>query len=142
LLIEKPVFKTDREIEEEFCEHVLDAEQQLGPALPYRITRGDYARLEQELLRFRRMLHLFRATIQRHEGRIAFLESQIKTMQEHEGDKAMSDDNVRMLRLMFGLPEIAGEVREDVLGELEGILGEYSEEGLNSVELLRSIRSE
>jgi len=51
-----------------------------------------------------------------------------------------SEENVKFLRNLFGLPEIEGEVKKDILAEMNGMWKELSEEGTDSVELVRQIR--
>ncbi len=57
--------------------------------------------------------------------------------------KAVSDQNVEVLRKMFHLSPIEKEdVQEDAFVQMHGMLHEYSEEGVDSVELLRRSREE
>jgi hypothetical protein len=72
--------------------------------------------------------------------RVARLET-LNKLRSHAKVKAASDENVEVLRKMFHLPPIE-DVKEDIFAQMHGMLHEYSEEGIDSVELLRRSREE
>jgi hypothetical protein len=140
-------FKEDKEIEREF-----EKQRRISGAMRRRylarpilarslITRREFEMLREEVERACQIIDEHGAIIVDHEDRIAFLEARLRKIRESD-IKAVSDKNVRLLREMFNLPEIKGEVKDNVLAEMQGMLKEYSEEGIDSVELLRSIRDE
>jgi hypothetical protein len=102
---------------------------------PY-ITRSELEALLREIERISAILPALErmAILIEQKPRSEELPKQLKTV---------SDENVRMLRETFGLPELTEEDSgEGILTEMRGMLEEYSDEELDSVELLRSTRGE
>ena len=149
MLITKPVYKTDVEIEQELGEREQPVEQGTLTESYFRrylakpaLLRSLVTRTELEALTraWETHLILFEDTLSQHEARIASLENRLSKPQSNH--KAASDRNARELRALFGLPDLDGPSDENVLAEMRGMLKEYSEDNVDSVELIHSIRGD
>jgi hypothetical protein len=158
MLIETKLYKTDREIEAEqraiafgmFYDECLP----INPAHLRRyavrpsflrglVTRTEFEAVRRAFEEWRREvdsdLTLYEGTLNELEKRILAIETNLK---KRSSLAAQSERNVVALREMFGLPKLTEIPKENVLEEMRGMLKEYSEEGVDSVELLRSVRGE
>jgi len=136
-------FKSDKQIESELLEY---RDSSITEAVFRRfLARPSFAQryvnyFEFELLRdeVERLCRI----IANHEGRIRFIEAHERSKRVSDNLKLTSQNNVKLLREMFELPELGEEVGENVLAEMRGMLEEYSEEGTDSVDLLHSLRGD
>jgi hypothetical protein len=67
------------------------------------------------------------------------LKSQLKVNKESEGTETITKE-IDEFRSLFGLPPLSDDFEKVSFGDLEGILNDLSENGLDSVEVIRSIR--
>jgi len=140
MVLVKHQFKEDREIEKE-----LNGFQRFmgKPKLIRRwISRAEFEVLREEVVRLRRIVDEHETIINDIDERNAFIVAQIRKMELTPNLKAISDKNIKFLREKFGLPPISEKIKEGVLAEMKGILKEFSEEEIDSVELLHFIRGE
>jgi hypothetical protein len=145
MVVMKPPYKTDREIEAD-----LAFADQYPPLRMYRRKRivapGHVPYEEPEALR--KVIEYMRFLDLRNEQRVARLEGRIMRLEEHimkfSKEPVSKDEFARLnqLRVLFGLPELKEKGHDRVFSEMVGLLSEYSDEEIDSVEILHSIRGE
>lgn len=148
VLVKRPYFKEDREIEAEYDAHKLSrAMTQRFLARPSlvrtHVTPSQFENLCMEVKRIKNTLRV-------HENMLSDLEGQIQTIQESQGNdeevttriEAVSIENTKHLRSLFKLPTIVGDINEDVLANMKGMLKGKGREKIDSIELLHMIRGE
>jgi len=159
MLIEKKLYKTDREIEAEQQSAVALGRRgyKYGPINPAHlrryavrptflrglVTRQEFEAVRRAFEEWRRKVDfdmiLWEETLNQHEKRILAVETKLRKRTSLE---TQSEKNVAALRELFGLPELTEIPKDNVLQEMKGMMKEYSEEGVDSVELLHSVRGE
>lgn len=126
-IMERP-FKTDKELEDEL--RSLSRFKFDNPELMMALVKGIISLVNE--------VRTIKKTITGLQDSVDSLTNQVKTTVETNLWKT-SDENVKLLRKLFGLPEIK-EVRGDVLKKMKGMLKEYSKGETDSVELVHQAR--
>jgi len=151
VIVKRPYYKEDREIEdEEFQAQALagglsEAMFQRLMAKPTLlrgyVTHRDFEILYEAVRSVRQTVRMHKTVLATLQERIGILEARNREQSVSLG-KATSVQSVNLLRKTFGLPEITEEIDEDVLANMKGMLKGKSREKIDSVELLHQIRGE
>ena len=142
-----PYYKEDKEIEKEyFATDLSQAMFQRLIAKPS-LVRGYVTPLAFKILceEVNSVYHILRAhetVLSALQERIQALESQSRKSEVPTKIESANIENIKHLRELFELPEITGEVNEDILTDMKGMLRGKSKEKIDSLELLRQIRGE
>ena len=146
VLVKRPYYKEDREIEAEFGTRELSRAMVQRLIAKPSLVRGHVTPLQFGTLCAK--VSRITDTLRIHESILSDLQEQIQNIQQSQDrDRevaakidAASIENTKHLRALFELPDIVGEVNEDVLANMKGMLKGKVKGKIDSLELLRMIR--
>ncbi len=142
-------FKDDRELEIEDQEPLVYEERprhrlrESANRRPYQEEMIEPERIVKEILKIQDTVDTLAIMLTEQKERIKFLENELRQIESENNIDKASRENAKKLAQIFKLSEPTEEdAKRDVLKEMDGMLSEYSEEEVDSVELVRSVRDE
>jgi hypothetical protein len=111
------------------------------PATGRIITRAEFEILKEIIGQIIFVVDDHEIGITRIQRKMSSLEAEYRRRTIGTRLRTVSDENVRNLRTLFGLPDVQA-VEGNVLKEMHGMFHDYAEEGIDSTELLRRARED